>query len=94
MTALQFVIGLYRSSLVGLQRQVQLNLVNCIMATFRSVGAVAVLIWVSPTISAFFIWQGIASLLTLILFIRSTYMSQWFGFGCNSGGPVLCRCVA
>jgi len=74
-TALQFVIGLYRSSLIGLQKQVLLNLVNCIMATFRSVGAVAVLIWVSPTISAFFIWQGVASLLTLILFMRSTYTS-------------------
>ena len=53
-TALRFAEGVYRSSILGLQRQVLFNVVNSAMATLRSVGAVAVLIWVSPTIEAFF----------------------------------------
>lgn len=56
-TALRAVEDIYRSSLVGLQRQVVLNLVTSVVATVRGLGAVAVLVWVAPTIEAFFVWQ-------------------------------------
>ena len=56
-TALRAIEDIYRSSLVGLQRQVALNLVISVMATVRGLGAVFVLIWVAPTIDAFFVWQ-------------------------------------
>ncbi|MCQ3924441.1 MAG: hypothetical protein DPW12_09615 [Rhodocyclaceae bacterium] len=63
--ALRFVEGLYRGAILGLQRQVFYNAVNSLFATLRAVGAVAVLAWVSPTIEAYFVWQGIVSILSL-----------------------------
>lgn len=72
-TALRFSEGIYRSSILGLQRQVLFNVVNSAMATLRSVGAVAVLIWVSPTIEAFFLWQGAVSIFTLLVLAWATY---------------------
>ena len=72
-TALRFLEGIYRSSMVGLQRQVHLNAINSAMATLRGLGAVGVLAWISPSITAFFVWQGLISLLTLLIFARATY---------------------
>ncbi len=71
--ALRFVEGLYRSSLIGLQRQVLFNGINVVMATIRAAGAVAVLAWVSPTVHAFFLWQGVVSLATLVVLAAATY---------------------
>lgn len=75
-SALRFVEGIYRSSIVGLQRQVLLNVLNSTMATLRSVGAATILIWISPTIKAFFLWQAAVSMLTLLLFAWATYRSM------------------
>lgn len=74
-TALRFVEGVYRSSIVGLQRQVLLNVVNSAMATLRGLGAVGILALVSPTIQAFFLWQGLMSLATLAVLAGATYRS-------------------
>ena len=71
--ALRFVEEVYRSSMVGLQRQVLFNVVNSIMATLRGVGAVAILAWVSPSIRAFFLWQGLISVATLAILAATTY---------------------
>jgi O-antigen/teichoic acid export membrane protein len=72
-TALQFVESIYTSSIAGLQRQVLQNIVASLMATVRGLGAVGVLIWVSPTINAFFIWQGLISLVTVVVFAGVIY---------------------
>ena len=72
-TALRFVEGIYRSSIVGLQRQVRFNVINSGMATLRGLGAVAILAWVSPTIEAFFLWQGLMSIVTLGILAIATY---------------------
>lgn len=72
-TALRFVENIYRSSMVGLQHQVMLNVVSSAMGTLRGLGAVAVLVWVSPTIEAFFLWQGLVSVLTVGLFSFLVY---------------------
>jgi O-antigen/teichoic acid export membrane protein len=72
-TAMRFVEGIYRSSIVGLERQVLFNVVNSTMATIRSVGAIAVLAKVSPTIGAFFVWQGAVSLATVVVLALATY---------------------
>jgi O-antigen/teichoic acid export membrane protein len=72
-TAFRFVEGIYRSSIVGLQRQVLFNVINSTMATIRGLGAVCILAWVSPNIEAFFLWQGLISLFTLLLFAKVTY---------------------
>jgi O-antigen/teichoic acid export membrane protein len=74
-TAIRFAEGLYRSSIVGLQRQVLFNVVNSGMATLRGLGAVGVLIWVSASIEAFFIWQGVISVATLAILAAITYAS-------------------
>jgi len=73
--ALRFIETIYRSCIIGLQRQVLFNVVNSGLATVRGLGAVVVLAWVSPTIKAFFIWQGIVSLLTMIILAAITYAS-------------------
>ena len=72
-TSLRLVEAVYRSSIVGLQRQVLFNLLNSSMATLRALGAVGILAWVSPTIQAFFLWQAMASVLTLLLLAFTTY---------------------
>jgi O-antigen/teichoic acid export membrane protein len=56
---------LYRGALQGLQRQVWLNVAQAVMATVRWAGVIPILIWVSPTIQAFFIWQGVGSLVSV-----------------------------
>ena len=65
-TALRFVENIYTSSLTGLQRQVQENLVSSTAAVIRGVGAIVVLAFISPTITAFFVWQAIVSISTVI----------------------------
>ncbi|MHB0866221.1 MAG: lipopolysaccharide biosynthesis protein [Thermoleophilia bacterium] len=70
---LRFVENIYRSSMIGLQRQVLLNIIASVMATLRGLGAVGVLIFVAPTIEAFFLWQGVISLATVGLFAGVVY---------------------
>jgi O-antigen/teichoic acid export membrane protein len=72
---LGFLEGLYRGTILGLQRQVLFNAISALVATVRAVGAVAVLAWVSPTIEAYFAWQGLVSLCSLITLAVATY---WF----------------
>ena len=71
--ALRFVEGIYRSSIIGLQRQVSYNIVSSTMATLRAGGAVLILAWVSPTVEAFFYWQALMSLLSLVALGWLTY---------------------
>lgn len=71
--ALRFVEGVYRSAIIGLQQQVLFNVVHSITATLRWLGAVVVLAWVSSTIEAFFLWQGLVSVATLAVLVIATY---------------------
>ncbi len=72
-SALSFIEGIYSSSLLGLQRQVLLNGLSSATSTLRGLGAVGILMWVSPTLDAFFIWQGSVSILTVIVLGYATY---------------------
>ncbi|OFE11754.1 polysaccharide biosynthesis protein [Pseudohongiella acticola] len=72
-TSLRFVEGIYRSCIIGLQHQVHYNVINSCFATLRGFGALVVVGWISPTIEAFFIWQGVVSLLTLCVLGAFTY---------------------
>lgn len=71
--AVRFIENIYTNSMAGLQRQVLQNVVTGVMATLRGLGSVAVLVWVSPTIEAFFIWQGVISLATAVVFMAVVY---------------------
>ena len=65
--AVQWPIGLYNGGLIGLQRQVLSSGLGAGLATFRSVGAILVLWLVSPSISAYFMWQGLSSLVGAVV---------------------------
>lgn len=53
----QWAISFYSAGLIGLQRQVSLNIMVAIFSTVRAVGAVAALWLVAPTVQVFFAWQ-------------------------------------
>ena len=59
--ALQWPLSLYQGGLIGLQRQVRLNVIKIIAVTASSFGSIYVLKFVSPTITAFFLWQMFVS---------------------------------
>ena len=70
---LRLVENVYRSCLIGLQRQVVVNVVVGLMATMRGIGAVGILAWVSSSISAYFVWQGVISTVTTLFLAVVTY---------------------
>ncbi len=74
-TALRFAEAIYRSSIIGLEHQVLFNIVNSSMVTLRGIGVVAILAWVSSTIQAFFLWQCLISVVTLVILAATTYAS-------------------
>lgn len=63
--AFQWPISLYSGGLLGLQRQVLLNVINVVTATFRGLGAVLILWLASPTAEAYFLWQIVASVIQI-----------------------------
>lgn len=66
--AIQWPASLYAGGLTGLQKQVILNGIRGTMATIQHAGAVLVLMFISPTIVAYFLWQiAVNFLQTLIL---------------------------
>jgi O-antigen/teichoic acid export membrane protein len=71
--SIRFIEGVYRSAIIGMQKQVLFNKINATMATIRGLGAIIILKWVSATILAFFFWQGLLSILTLIILRIVTY---------------------
>ena len=66
---LQWPLSFYSSGLTGLQHHVILNVVTVSISTLRSVGAVAVLWLISPTIQAFFLWQIVVSAIHTFLMV-------------------------
>jgi O-antigen/teichoic acid export membrane protein len=71
--ALRFCEGAYRGAMFGLQKQVRYNAANAVLVTLRFAGVIAVLKWVSPTIGAFFLWQGLVSVLSVAVFAVSVH---------------------
>lgn len=56
--ALLWPSNFYANGLSGLERQPLLNLIQVVCATLRGAGVLAVLYWVSPTLSAFMWWYA------------------------------------
>ena len=77
--AVRMVEQVYRGAIQGLQQQVWLNSIQSVLATLRWAGAVGVLIWVDSSIEAFFLWQGLVSLLAVPILVRQTY--RWLPLG-------------
>lgn len=65
--AFQMLAGFYSGGLRGLQRQVSCNVLAAVMASLRAVGAISVLAFVSPTVTAYFVWQVLSNLTEVLL---------------------------
>jgi O-antigen/teichoic acid export membrane protein len=57
MVSSRWAASVYRSALTGFQEQVWLNGFDAGIATARSIGVVIVLVYFSPTVTAFFLYQ-------------------------------------
>lgn len=55
--ACQFPVSLYQGGLLGLQRQVTMNVIMGGISTVKAIGAVLILWLISPSITAFLTWQ-------------------------------------
>lgn len=66
----QLPSGMYIAGLAGLQRQVESASIVAACGVFRAVGTLAVLVWISADIRAFFSWQIVAGAL-------QTVISRW-----------------
>ena len=73
--ALRLLEGIYRGAILGLHQHVWLNAVTALAATARGAGVVGVLAWLSPSVEAFFIWQGLVSLLITLALVQRVHMS-------------------
>jgi O-antigen/teichoic acid export membrane protein len=71
--AFRVIENLYRGGLIGLQHQVTVNVVTGLMATVRVAGAAAVLVFVSPSVIAFFVWQALIGGATAAIFAVAIY---------------------
>lgn len=64
--AFQWPGAIYSGGLMGLQRHVVLNAIRSVMVTVQYGGAALVLLFISPSILAFFIWHAFVGLLATI----------------------------
>ena len=65
--AFQWPGTIYTGGLRGLQRQVLLNMIQAVSIMVKHIGAVLVLLFISPSIILFFYWQAFVALFTTIV---------------------------
>lgn len=65
--AVQWPLSFYEGGLMGLERQVALNVVKVAVTTVTGAGAVVILSLVSPTVTAYFGWQVAVSAVNVTL---------------------------
>jgi O-antigen/teichoic acid export membrane protein len=70
---LAFSEGMYLGCLSGMQRQVTENAINVVFGTMRSVGAALIIVFISRTVAAFFVWQGLVSLISITVAATIVY---------------------
>jgi len=78
--ACRWPVGLYMGALMGMQRVALSSIVGTVFGTLSSLGAVAVLTFISPTIEAFFIWQACVG----IAYVAAMYLIAWRIVGKNT----------
>ena len=83
----QFPSGFYSGGLLGLQRQVILNVIRITFVTLKNVGALVVLIFLSRSILAFFGWV----LFVTILQAFTIKFSLWYYLPKTKSKPVFDR---
>jgi O-antigen/teichoic acid export membrane protein len=73
LVTLRLFEGIYRGCLIGLQKQVILNVIGGGIATFRGLLTIVLLSNISPTIEYFFISQIIVSSLAVVIYAYVVY---------------------
>lgn len=73
MIGLRFLSSLYRSGITGAEEQVWLNIANSIIITFKFVGVIFVLEYISSDIKYFFEYQLIIGIGELLIFSTKFY---------------------
>lgn len=71
--AFRFCESIYRGVLFGMERQVWYNSVYALLSTVRYVGAAIIVIWINPTVEAFFWWQAVCSLLIVAILAAASH---------------------
>ena len=74
--AFQWANSIYSGGLLGLQKQVTYNVVNVFCQTVRSFGSIFILVFVSPTIQAFLLWQAVWAGVTTLIFAVALWRSM------------------
>lgn len=71
--ACRWPVGLYQGALIGAQRLVTASAISMSMVALGSLGALAVLSWVAPTVEAFFIWQACVGMLHILILRQAAW---------------------
>ncbi|MDC0146022.1 oligosaccharide flippase family protein [Amylibacter sp.] len=71
--ALSFIESLYSNCLIGLQKQVIFNFILILSSSMKGIGAILVLNFFSASIEAFFYWQLICVIFSVVAFAIFTY---------------------
>jgi len=69
--AFRWPTGLYQGALIGAQRLVLSSAINMVIVTIGTLGGVGVVVFISPTIEAFFIWHACVAFVFAIV-VRTT----------------------
>lgn len=81
--AFNLPFSLYSGGLMGLQRQIPLNIIIVISETFRGLGSILALWLISPTIQTFFFWQLILTTIQTL----ATALFLWFSLPKSQKSP-------
>ncbi|MFZ6646243.1 oligosaccharide flippase family protein [Undibacterium sp. TJN25] len=65
--SLRLLSGIYRGGLLGMERQVVANVIAVIAATLKSLAVLPLLIWVTHSILAFFLFQLVGAIVEIVL---------------------------
>ncbi len=69
----RFLESIYTAILIGLQRQEWMNICIAVFALMRGLGAIFVLMIVSPSIEMFFLWQAVVGFVLVLTLAVSAY---------------------
>jgi O-antigen/teichoic acid export membrane protein len=72
--AARWPVGLYSGAIIGAQRLTISSSVSILAITFGNIGAVLILAFVSPTISAFFLWQAAIGIIYALTMRKAAWL--------------------
>lgn len=75
LVGLRILENVYRSALIGMQRQVALNAILAVVATLRGAGVCLVLAYVDHSPGGFFVWQLLVAVASVLVY-RTTVTSM------------------